>query len=112
MNFYSANFIPPPEVALPEKAMAFATALAVSGYMMPLIGATLLTSGVLLVLNRFVPLALLLLAPFLVNSVCFHLFLERSGLPMALVFVALELYLAWVHRAAYRTLFVSRAARN
>lgn len=106
------NFIPPPEVALPEKATTFPTALAVSGYMMPLIGATLLASGVLLVLNRFVPLALLLLAPFLVNSLCFHVFLERSGLPMALVFVALELYLAWVYRPAYRPLFVSRAPRD
>jgi hypothetical protein len=102
------NFIPQPEVVLPEKALTFATALMVSGYMMPLIATTLLVSGVLITLNRFVPLALLLLAPFWVNSLAFHLFLEHSGLPMASVFVALELYLAWVYRAAYRPLFVSR----
>ncbi len=99
------NFIPQPEVALPEKALTFATALMVSGYMMPLIAATLLVSGLLITLNRFVPLALLLLAPFWVNSLAFHLFLEPSGLPMASVFVALELYLAWVYRAAYRPLW-------
>jgi hypothetical protein len=102
------NFIPQPEVVMPEKALTFVTALMVSGYMMPLIAATLLVSGVLLVVNRFVPLALLFLAPFLVNSLGFHLFLEKSGLPMALVFVALELYLAWVYRAAFRPLFLSR----
>lgn len=104
------NFIPPPPNALPEKAMEFAGALANSGYMLQLIGATMLVSGVLLVINRFVPLALLLLAPFFVNSLAFHLCLERSGLPMAVIFVALELYLAWVYRAAYRPLFVARAA--
>ncbi|ATC65674.1 DoxX family protein [Nibricoccus aquaticus] len=103
------NFIPPPPEPLPEKAMAFAGALMESGYMMPLIGATMLVSGVLLVLGRFVPLALVLMAPFFVNSVLFHLFLERSGLPMALLFAALELYLAWVYRKAYLPLFVARA---
>ena len=103
------NFIPPPPTPLPEPALQFAGALANSGYMMQLIGATHLVVGVLLLINRWVPLALVLLAPFLVNSVAFHLFLERSGLPMALVFVALELYLAWVYRKAYRPLFEAKA---
>jgi hypothetical protein len=102
------NFLPQPEVVLPEKALTFVTALMVSGYMMPLIAATLLVSGALLTLNRLVPLALLLLAPFFVNSLAFHVFLESSGLPMASVFAALELYLAWVYRASYRPLFISR----
>lgn len=103
------NFIkPPPDMVMPEKALQFSTALMESGYMMQLIGATLLVSGVLLVINRFVPLALLFLAPFFVNSLLFHIFLEHSGLPMAVVFSALVLYLAWAYRAAYRPLFVSR----
>jgi uncharacterized membrane protein YphA (DoxX/SURF4 family) len=103
------NFIkPPPDLVMSEKAIQFSTALMESGYMTPLIGTTLLVPGLLLLINRFVPLALVLLAPFLVNSILFHVFLERSGLPMAVIFVALELYLAWVYRAAYRPLFVSR----
>lgn len=106
------NFIPQPETPLPEQAAAFVGALMESGYMMKLIGGTQLISGVLLLINRFVPLALLLLAPFLVNALAFHLFLERSGLPMTIVFVALELYLAWVHRAAWRPLFTARAGQS
>jgi hypothetical protein len=102
------NFIPEPEMVMPEKTLQFVTALAESGYMMQLIGATLLFCGLLLIVNRFVPLALVLLAPFFLNSVLFHIFLERTGLPMSLVFAALELYLAWAYRAAYRPLFVSR----
>lgn len=99
------NFIPQPETPLPEKAMMFATALAQSGYMLPLIGITFLIVGVLLLANRCVPLALVIFAPFVVNSVAFHLFLEPTGLPMALVFAALELALAWKYRAAFRSLF-------
>lgn len=102
------DFIPPPEAPLPERAMAFAGALVASGYMMPLIGATMLVSGTLLVVNRFVPLALAIFAPFIVNSIAFHLFLERSGLPMALLFAGLEGYLAWCYRAAYRPMLASR----
>lgn len=103
------NFIPPPPAPLPEGAAAFAGALMKTGYMMQLIGATQLIVGVLLVTNRFVPLALVLFAPFIVNSIAFHSFLQPSGLPMAAVFLALELYLAWVYRKAYSPLLTARA---
>lgn len=103
------NFIPQPEVVMPEKAMNFVGALVGSGYMMPLIGITQLFVGVCLLANRFVPLALVVFFPFMVNSVAFHVFLERSELPMAMVFLAFNLYLAWVHRAAYRPLLTARA---
>lgn len=102
------NFIPPPPKPLAPGAAAFAGALAATGYMMQLIGVTQLVSGVLLLLNRFVPLALVLLAPFFVNSIAFHAVLEHTGLPMALVFLALELYLAWVYRKAYATLLTAK----
>ena len=102
------NFIPQPSTPLPQAAAEFADALTQSGYMMQLIGATQLTVGVLLALNRFVPLALALFAPFIVNSIAFHVFLEPSGLPIAAVFLALELYLAWTYRSAYHGMFAAR----
>jgi len=89
--------------------MAFLGALVKTGYMMQLIGLTHLVVGVMLVTNRFVPLALVLFMPFMVNSVAFHVFLERSGPPMAIIFLALELYLAWAYRASYRTVLAARA---
>jgi len=49
-----------------------------------------------------------LLAPFLVNSVAFHLRLEHTGLPMAAVFIVLYVYLVWTYRAAYRSLLTAR----
>ena len=102
------NFIPPPPTPLPEGAAAFAGALMKSGYMMQLIGTTQLIVGALLVANRFVPLALALFAPFMVNSIAFHVFLEPSGLIMAGIFLAIELYLAWVYRRAYGPMLAAR----
>jgi hypothetical protein len=101
------NFIPPPPTPLPEKALAFATALVNSGYMMQLIAVTHLIVAALLLCNRFVPLALALFAPFMVNSVAFHLFLEPSGRIMSGVFLALELYLAWAYRDAFRSMLAA-----
>lgn len=103
------NFIqPPPDMVMPPEAEAFSSALVATGYMMPLIGATQLVAGLFLLANRFVPLALVLLAPFLVNALAFHLALEPTGLPNTLVFVGLLLYLAWEHRAAYAPLLRAR----
>jgi hypothetical protein len=105
------NFLPQPQVVLPERALAFVSALMASGYMMQLIAITQLIVGALLLANRFVPLALVLFAPFIVNAVAFHVFLEPSGLIPALVFLAVELYLAWIHRAAFHGVLAARPAR-
>lgn len=98
-----------PPAAMPAGATAFAGALAKTGYMMPLVSGVQLLVGVLLLINRFVPLALVLLAPLLVNILAFHMFLSPEGAVPGVVFSALELYLAWVYRAAYRPLLTARA---
>lgn len=102
------NLTPQPSTPLPEAAAAFAGALVNTRYMMPLIFLTQLIVGGLLLANRFVPLALALIAPFIVNAVVFHLFLEPSGRPIVLAFLALEIYLAWAYRKAYRSMLAMR----
>jgi uncharacterized membrane protein YphA (DoxX/SURF4 family) len=104
------NFLPQPKTPLPAGAAAFTGALMQSGYMMQLIGATLLLVGVLLALNRFVPLALALFAPFIVNSLAFHACLQPAGLPMAGVFLLFELYLSWIYRHAFRSVLAARVS--
>ncbi|OIR08143.1 hypothetical protein GALL_96440 [mine drainage metagenome] len=104
------NFIPQPKTPIAPAAMAFAGALMNTGYMMPLIGITLLIVGVLLTINRFVPLALALFAPFIVNSILFHFMLEPTGRPMSAVFLLLELYLAWAYRSAFAPMLRSRTS--
>ncbi len=104
------NFIPPPPGPMPEGAVALGGALMKSGYMFPLIKGTEVLVGLMLLSNRFVPLALALIAPVVVNIVCFHAFLERSGLGMAIAILVVELYLAWSYRRVYRPMLAMRAA--
>lgn len=102
------NFLPQPTTPMGPGATAFLGALINTGYMLTLISGTQLIVGALLLANRFVPLALTLLAPFIVNSIAFHFFLEPTGRPMAVVILVLELYLAWVYRAAFRPMLRAR----
>ena len=101
------HFIPQPK-NMPEVAATFFGALAQTGYMLPLIFGTQVLAGALLLANRFVPLALALIAPVIVNIVAFHAFVEPSGLVMAGVVLMLELYLAWSYRGAYRPMLAMR----
>lgn len=102
------QFIPQPKEPPPPAAMEFMGALMGTGYMFPLLKSVEVVSGALLLANRFVPLALTLLAANVVNIVAFHVMLAPSGLPIAIVVLALELYLAWTYRASFRGLFVAR----
>lgn len=103
------HFVPQPTEPPSEAAMALAMAMIKSGYMFPLIKGTEVAVGALLLANRFVALALVVLAPVVVNIFAFHAFLAPSGLVLACVIVALVIGLAWAHRDAYRPLFQIRS---
>jgi uncharacterized membrane protein YphA (DoxX/SURF4 family) len=105
------HFFPAPDPAsMPAGAMALSSAFAASGYLMKVVKGTELVVGALLLANRFVPLALILLAPVTVNIVLFHAFLAPSGVGLGLVLVVLQLLLAYQHRAAYAPLLRAGAA--
>ncbi|MFA9455277.1 hypothetical protein ACERJO_00715 [Halalkalibacter sp. AB-rgal2] len=54
--------------------------------------------GVLLLCNRFVPLAVALLAPLIANIVLLHIFLDHSLLPLAIVLLLLHIYLLFYYK--------------
>jgi hypothetical protein len=95
------HFIPQPKDAMPEGVTALMTGFMKSGYMMPLIFGTQTLVGVLLLLNCFVPLALALIAPVIVNILAFHICLMPSTIAPGIVVAVLELYLAWTYRKVY-----------
>jgi hypothetical protein len=105
------SFIPPPTEPMPEGAVKLGTAFMESGYLLQLIKGTEVAAGLLLLCNRFVPLALVVLAPVVLNIVAFHLWLLPSGTGLSLVLAALTFYLAWAHRQAYAPLLAARTAR-
>ena len=67
-------------------------------------------AGVLLLVNRFVPLALAILAPVLVNIFFFHLLMAPAGLPLAIVVVLLWTIVAMHHKQYFAGLFTQRTA--
>ena len=103
------HFIPQPK-ELPPEVASFMGAFMKAGYMFPLIFGMQLLVGVLLLLNRFVPLALVLIAPVIVHIVAFHLFLNLSGIVPGAVILLLELYLAWAYRSAFCPMLRARVS--
>lgn len=88
------NLIPtPPD--LPERLQAFNNGLMASGYFFPFLKATETVCGALLVSGFFVPLALVILAPIVLNIILVHSFLAPSGLPLALIMGVLLIYLSF-----------------
>jgi len=95
-------FPPPPGIA-----GQFMGALYVSHYLW-VIFAFQVIAGVLLLANRYVPLAVALLAPVIVNILTFHALMAPSGLPLAFFVAALWAVIFVDVRPAFSGLFQSR----
>lgn len=102
------NFIPVP--AHNEAMGDFMGALMATGYMMPVVKATEVLAGLMILTGKKLPLGLTLLAPISINILLVHLFLDQGGLPMAIVIVALQLFLAWAYRDSFRGMLATNAA--
>jgi putative oxidoreductase len=93
------HFIPVPPQK-PSLATDFSKALMESRYVY-VIGLLQFLGGLLLVIGKFVPLGLTLLGPVIVNILLFHIFLDTTGLPIALVVSVLALFLLWRYRTSF-----------
>ena len=87
--------------AMPETAGKFMEALAVTGYMLPMVGIVEILCGALLLIRKWSALALLLLTPLSVNLILFHLFLAPAQIGMALFVAAANVYLLLTYKATY-----------
>ena len=99
------NFIPMP----PPGGIAgqFMGALYASHYLW-VIFAFQVIAGVLLLVNRYVPLAVAVLAPVIVNILSFHVLMAPSGLPLALFVAVLWAVIFTDVRPAFSALFQPR----
>ena len=96
------HFIPmPPPTGV---AGQFFGALFVSGFYV-VIFLLQIVPAVLLLVNRYVPLALTILAPIIVNILCFHILMAPAGLPLAVVVTVLWFLTASSVRSAFAGIF-------
>lgn len=102
------DFIPQPPP--PPAAGAFLGGLAGAGYFFPLLKGTEVLAGLALLSNRWVPLALAVLAPVVLNILAFHAFLAPAGIVLSLAILAVELFLAWSYRAAFAPILAAKVA--
>jgi hypothetical protein len=98
--------MPPPKGAL---AAQFGGAIFASHYWVVVFSIQVL-GGMLLLVNRYVVLALVLLGPVIVNIFFFHALMAPEGLPLAMVVVVLWLILAVRYKQYLAGIFVQRAA--
>ncbi len=101
------NFMPAPK-DIPQEIMNVMGALMRAGYMSVVSGAEVIVA-ILLLLNRFVPLALALLAPVIVGILTFHISMQPATIGPGIVVTVMELYLAWTYRGAFRPMLAARA---
>jgi putative oxidoreductase len=95
-------FPPPPGIA-----GQFMGALYVSHYLW-VIFAFQVIAGVLLLSNRYVPLAVAMLAPVIVNILTFHALMAPNGLPFAFFVAVLWAVIFISVRSAFSGLFQAR----
>jgi len=93
------HFIPMPPPS-PGLVGDFTKALFLSHYL-HIVAVFQIVGGLLLLIGRFVPLGLLLLAPVIVNIDLVHILMDPSGLPMASVISILLVFLVWRYRDAF-----------
>jgi uncharacterized membrane protein YphA (DoxX/SURF4 family) len=96
------HFMPmPPMTGYPAE---FIGSMNATGYLYG-VGACEVIGGLLLLIGRYIPLGLAILAPIVANIDLYHICMDRSGMPIAIVVTLLFAFLIWRSRAAFAPLF-------
>ena len=93
------HFIPMPPMP-PSVGTTFVGILISTHYAL-IVSGIQLVGGALLLVNKFVPLALTLLGPVIVNIFLYHALMAPSGLGLAMVIVVLWFIEFWWHKKAF-----------
>ena len=99
------HFIPMPP---PEGVAGQFMAVLFASHYVVVIFAFQVIAAVLLLVNRYVPLAVAMLAPVIVNILSFHALMAPSGLPLAILVAILWTLIFVDVRPAFAGLFQSR----
>lgn len=98
------QYMPMPK-DMPESMLKIVEAFGAIVWLMPLIAVVEIIGGVLVIIPKYRALGAVMLLPIMVGILLTHIFNAPSGLPIALILVAV---LAWImidNRAKYAALF-------
>lgn len=97
------QLLPPPNFN--EAGMALLNALFATGYLGQLMQIVFFAAGLMFLFDKWSAFGAILLAPITTNIALFHIFLDLTGWWLALIFIALNVYLIVVHWPRYRLIF-------
>ena len=98
------NFLPMEAPA--GAAGEFMNSLGATGYIFPVVGILEVFIGAMLLLKKWVPFVIILLAPISINILLFHLFLAIPGAAIALLVAVFNGILIYKHWRLYKPLFI------
>jgi len=99
------GFMPAIDFGEDIAAKDFFEALMDTSYMLPLVGIIEILAGLLLIIKKWVPFALVMLVPISVNIVLFHLVLNPANIGPAILVAVLNGYLIYKNWCSYSSLF-------
>ena len=110
--FFGANGLHPflPMGPMPTGLAGQFTTVFFQSHWLTIIGAVQFVSGALLLVNRYVPLALAILGPVIFNILTFHLLMNLAGIGPGILVTLLWFFLFYRYRANFAGLFVQKAA--
>ena len=94
------NYMPMPK-DMPENMMKLFSAFMTIGWLMPLVAVAEIIGGVLFITNRFRALGALVIFPINIGILLTHIVNAPSGLPMAIILLAINLWVIIENREKY-----------
>ncbi|SFS34158.1 DoxX-like family protein [Zhouia amylolytica] len=94
------NYMPPPD-NLPEELVNLMTAFVESGWIMPLLAIVEIIGGILFIIPKYRALGAAMIFPVMVGILLTHIIIAPSGLPIAMVLFAINLWVIYENRHKY-----------
>lgn len=94
------NYMPVPE-DLPEKIMKMSAAFVEIGWLFPLVAVAEIVGGIFFIIPKLRQLGAIIIFPVMVGIVLTHITAAPSGLPMALILLAILLWIIFDNRDKY-----------
>jgi putative oxidoreductase len=94
------NYMPMPK-DMPENMMKVMTAFMEISWLMPLIAVAEITGGLLFITNKYRALGAIIIFPVMIGILLTHIIIAPSGLPIALVLLAIEIWVIIENREKY-----------
>ena len=97
-----------PEPEQTGNVKIFMEGIVASVYLMKTVKIFELLCAIAFLSGRFVPLATVIIFPIILNILLFHAFLDTSGLPLAILLLLGNLFLAYYYRDRYKAMLAAK----